>query len=154
MANDITINPATVVGGPVLDTLEIDGAHRELIVLAGELSAQIAAILNAAPSSTDYGLVTRNIPSGTQTVTSTFLSNQAGTWDYYAGTSGTVNVAAGERVLSIAAHATTAATLTIDGGDSIPIPAATQINLVPMGNLVAPTLVFTGTDSYMVEVVS
>lgn len=78
----------------------------------------------------------------------------AGTWAYYAGVSGTVVVAAGRRVIGIAAHATTAGSMTINGGDSIPIPAGTSIAFTPQGNLVAPTLVFTGTDSYAVEVLS
>jgi hypothetical protein len=82
------------------------------------------------------------------------IPNQAGTWAYYAGTSGTVNVTAGQRVLGIAAHATTAGSMTINGGASVPIPAGTGIQFSPVGNLVAPTLVLTGTDSYVIEVVS
>jgi hypothetical protein len=78
----------------------------------------------------------------------------AGTWAYYAGVSGTVNVAAGQRVIGIAAHSTLGGSMTINGGASIPIPANVGISFSPQGNLVAPTIVFTSTDSYAVEVVS
>jgi hypothetical protein len=88
-----------------------------------------------------------NFPSAYQT-------NQAGTWAYYAGVSGTVNISAGQRILGIAAHATTAGSMTINGGASVPIPANSAIQFSPVGTLVAPVLVFTGTDSYTCEVVS
>jgi hypothetical protein len=78
----------------------------------------------------------------------------AGTWDYRAGASGTVNVPAGGRVLGIAAHSAGGGSMTINGGASIPIPANVGIAFTPQGNLVAPTLVFTSTDSYAVEFVT
>jgi hypothetical protein len=93
-------------------------------------------------------------PNQTVGVTSAYQTNQTGTWGYYAGVSGTVNVTAGQRVLGIAAHATTAGSMTINGGASVPIPATTGIQFSPVGTLVAPVLVFTGTDSYACEVVS
>ena len=77
-----------------------------------------------------------------------------GTWDYYAGTSGTVTVGAGRRVLSISAHAATAGSVAINGGAAIPVPAAVGLTLCPEGNLTAPTIVLTGTDSYFVETVA
>lgn len=117
---------------------------RERMQLAGDIAAAIAEVLNAPPSTADYGLVTRTVG----------LPNQAGTWSYYAGASGTVNVSSSERVLGIATHALTAGSFTIDGGDSIPVPANTGIAIQPLGNLVGPTIVFSGTDSYFVEVVS
>lgn len=79
--------------------------------------------------------------------------NERGTWGYVAGVSGTVVIAAGRRVLGIAAYSTAGGTLTINGGDSVVIPAASAIGIAPKGNLVAPTLVFTGTTSYFVEFV-
>jgi hypothetical protein len=78
----------------------------------------------------------------------------AGTWGYYAGASGTVNVSAGQRVIGIAAHSTLGGSMAINGGASVPIPAASGIAIEPFGNLVAPTMVFTSTDAYFVEVVS
>jgi hypothetical protein len=72
-----------------------------------------------------------------------------GVWGYAAGVSGSPSLPAGSRVLALAAHATSAGSLTINGGDSIPIPANTGWGLDGVfGQLVAPTLVFTGTDSY------
>jgi len=46
----------------------LNTVERERMQLAGALAAEIARVLNAAPVGTDYGLVTRNIPSGTQLV--------------------------------------------------------------------------------------
>lgn len=77
-----------------------------------------------------------------------------GDWDYYAGAFGTVAVGVGERVLGITAHATTAGSMTINGGDSIPIPANTSVVFTPERTLTAPTVVFTGTDSYIIEILA
>lgn len=87
-------------------------------------------------------------------VTETNVDKNFGTWAYYAGTNGTVAVTSGQRVLGIGTHATTAGSFTINGGTSIPIPAGVSVNIEPLANLVAPTIVFTGTDSYFIEVVS
>lgn len=79
----------------------------------------------------------------------------SGTWSYLAGVNGTVVVAAGKRVIGIAAYSAAGGTLTIDGGDSVVIPAGASIDIAPMGNLVGPTLVFSaGVTSYFVETVS
>lgn len=77
-----------------------------------------------------------------------------GTWAYYAGVSGSVSVSAGQRVIGIAAHSTAGGSMTVNGGASIPLPATISVAIQPVGNLVAPTIVFTGTDTYMIEVVS
>lgn len=77
--------------------------------------------------------------------------SERGTWDYVSGVSGTVVIAASRRVLRIAAHATIAGSLTINGGNSVPIAAGSTLSIEPKGNLVAPTIVFTGTSSYFVE---
>lgn len=79
---------------------------------------------------------------------------ETGTWSYYGGSVGTVAVSAGQRVIGIAAHATTAGSMSINGGASVPIPANSSLDWEPHGNLVAPSITFTGTDSYVVEVVS
>jgi hypothetical protein len=81
------------------------------------------------------------------------IPDLTGTWAYAAGSSGSRSVVG--RVLGIAAHATAiGATCEIDGGDAIPVPTGAGISLTPVGNLLSPTIVFTGTDSYMVEFVS
>jgi hypothetical protein len=83
------------------------------------------------------------------------LAREGGAWSYMAGMSGTVVVPGGARVLGIATITTDgAASVTINGGPSIGIPANASWELAPRGNLVAPTIVFTGTYSYMVEHVS
>ncbi len=80
------------------------------------------------------------------------VPDEEGSWDYSAGASGTVNIPAGRRVLGIAATGgTAAASLTINGGASVPIPANMSVEFAPRGNLVAPTLVFTSTASFLVE---
>ena len=80
--------------------------------------------------------------------------SERGTWGYVAGVSGTVNIAANRRVIGISAYATVAGSLTINGGDSVPIAAGRTLTIEPKGNLVAPTIVFTGTSSYFVESVA
>ncbi len=77
-----------------------------------------------------------------------------GTWNYYSGVSGTVNISAGQRVLGITAYSTAGGSLTINGGSSIIIPSNTALVFNPLGNLTAPTLVFSSTVSYVVEVVT
>lgn len=97
-------------------------------------------------------------PSGTQTVTD---AQAAGTWGYNAGTAGTLVLTGSKRVLHITAIALeAAATLTINGGDTITIPygatdsVSSELTIEPRGNLTDPTLVFTGTTAYFVEYVS
>lgn len=102
------------------------------------------------------------VPSGTQDVhvtnvpevTEANIDKSFGTWAYYGGTAGTINVSAGQRVLSISCHSTTGGTLQINGGQIIPVPANVGFAINPLGNLVAPTIIYSGTDSYFVEVVS
>src|SRR4030067_3849372 len=48
-------------------TVGANTVERERIEIAGAAAAAIAAVTNSAPT-TEYGVVTRNIPSGTQTV--------------------------------------------------------------------------------------
>jgi hypothetical protein len=80
------------------------------------------------------------------------VPDESGTWAYSAGTSGTVAVAANRRVIGIAAAAVSSgATVQINGGDTVPVPENMSIEVIPRGNLVAPTIVFTGTASYFVE---
>lgn len=79
-------------------------------------------------------------------------TRETGVWDYAAGTNGSMSVALGGRVLSIAALAgTSAASVSINNGDAIPIPAYASWAMEPKGNLVAPMITFTGTTSYTVE---
>lgn len=83
------------------------------------------------------------------------LKRESGTWAYLAGVSGTSAVPVGGRVLSVGAlGGAGAGSVTINGGASIPIPAGTPWSLEPKGNLVSPTFVFTGTQSFTVEYVS
>jgi hypothetical protein len=94
-------------------------------------------------------------PAASAASLATYLPITTGTWSYYAGTSGTINVTSGQRVLGITAHATNAgSTMTINGGQSFPIIANSAFNLTPNGNLTAPTIVFSGTDSYFIETIT
>jgi hypothetical protein len=81
--------------------------------------------------------------------------NERGTWGYVAGVNGTVAVAAGRRVTGISAYSAAGGTVTINGGDSIVIPAGASISISPKGNLQAPTIVFSaGVTSYVIESVA
>lgn len=82
------------------------------------------------------------------------LALSFGSWNYYAGVSGTVQIAAGQRVLAITICSVTASSFTINGGVSVTLPAGICFSVNPGGNLVAPMVVFTGTASYFIEVVS
>jgi hypothetical protein len=78
-------------------------------------------------------------------------TNVTGAWAYAAGTSGTVTLPAGSKVLQISATSLLGGSFTVNGGAAINIPANQQFTLEPRGNLVAPTLVFTSTTAYVVE---
>lgn len=108
------------------------------------------------PSGTQNVVVT-NFPT-TQVIAGTVIEANVdknfGTWAYYSGTSGTIVVGVGQRVLSISCHSTLGGSLTINGGATIPVPANVGFAINPLGNLVAPIIVYSGTDSYFIEVVS
>ena len=113
-----------------------------------------------AVSAASLPLPTGAATSASQTTGNTSLANldsklpdESGTWGYNAGTNGTLAVAANKRILAITATASplTAASMTINAGQSITIPAGTTITISPRANLTAPTLVFTATTSYFVE---
>lgn len=89
---------------------------------------------------------------GSLTTDNPDIPDLTGTWAYDAGVSGVEVIGAGRRVIGIAAHAgILAGSMTINGGDVIPVPANSSITINPYGQLVAPTIVFTGTDSYFIE---
>lgn len=124
-----------------------DSVGNPIISTAGSINANVTnlpAIQDVSIDQTGTNNVVRELN----------VDKNFGTWSYYAGTSGTVVVTAGQRVIGIGTHSTGSGTLTINGGPSVPIPAGISINIEPLGNVVAPTLVFTGTDSYFIEVVS
>lgn len=80
------------------------------------------------------------------------LPDLSGAWGYDSGVSGSVTIGAGRRVLQITAAAgASGATMTINGGQTITLPALTSIAIEPCGNLTAPTIVFTNTSAYFVE---
>jgi hypothetical protein len=95
-----------------------------------------------------WGTVDSNNPLEPVAVT---INRQPGTFSYDSGVSGTVNVGAGKRVIAIAAHSTVGGSMTINGGSTITIPANVSMNIDIQGTLVAPTLVFTNTDTFFVE---
>ena len=135
----IDLNGSTIVVGSV----DIkDSSGNNLNSTAGSLDVNVT-----------NGVAVSNFPSS-QAVTEANVDKNFGTWSYYAGTSGTVIVTGGQRVIGIGCHSTTGGSFTINGGASVPIPTNISINVEPLGNVMAPTIVFTSTDSYFVEVVS
>ncbi len=76
---------------------------------------------------------------------------------YVAGPAGTATLPTGAIVLQIVAHATTAGTIAIFGGASIPVPASSTFTLDVKDTLLSAgasgNIVFTGTDSYFVRYV-
>lgn len=77
-----------------------------------------------------------------------------GAWSYVGGVSGTVVISSGKRIVQISAiGAVGGASLTINGGNTVPIPVNVALTITPQGNLVDPTIVFTNTQGYFVEMV-
>lgn len=62
----ITLNPGT--GGDTLDAEAVGSLKRERMQLAGALLAEVARVQASSPAGTEYALVVRPIPSGTQVV--------------------------------------------------------------------------------------
>lgn len=82
---------------------------------------------------------------------------------YKAGASGTVTLPINARIINIIAHASTSGTVSIFGGDNIPVIGVSGINILFNHQLFvsgnnssvagSQNVVFTGTDSYFVEYV-
>lgn len=80
--------------------------------------------------------------------------SKTGTYGYAAGTNATVVVPANanvSRIWALGAAAGNAATVAVNGGNAVPIMQATTVEMLPNHSLVSPTIVFTGTQSYIVE---
>lgn len=73
------------------------------------------------------------------------------TWGYHAGISGTVVVSASETIMGISAYAASGGSMTINGGDSIPLPAGISVTIQPRAWLYGATIVFTNTNTYIIE---
>lgn len=115
-----------------------------------EENLKIVGTVTTTPSGTQNV----NVTNTSLAVTDANVDRSFGTWAYHAGALGTVVIPAGQRVLGLTAHSVGGGTMVINGGDSITIPANTSFLVQPLGNLVAPTIVFTSTDAYFIEVVS
>lgn len=72
-------------------------------------------------------------------------------WGYIADGSGTVVMTGNKRIYGISASSEAGGTVTINGGDVIIVPAMGSFQFEPQGLLVDPTIVFTGTDTYLIE---
>lgn len=137
MAANIVLNPG--VGGDV-SRAEDFGTCKGSVVK-----------IHTGPVDVDGGPVTAANPLP---VSDPLTTASYGTWDYKAGVSGTPTFGGGSKIRSIIARSLTGGSLTINGGDSIPIPASVGLEINPQGLLVSPTLVFTGTDMYFIEFVT
>lgn len=141
---------------------------RETQVAADPTEAEaLARVKNEAPAVDDYGLVVRvagevftppvEFPSEYPLPASQVqaMTTEHGVWGYTSGVQGTATIPVGARVLQLSAVAgASGATMTINGGDTVTIPALASITIEPKGNLTAPSLVFTSTTGYFVEYVS
>jgi hypothetical protein len=133
------ITPIRVTG-----TLTPTGTQDVNIVSPNPLPVSVTASVLPTGAATEATLLTLE----------TNVAKNYGTWFYYAGVVGTVVVAAGQRVVGISAFSVLGGSLAINGGADITLPPGVAINIEPKGNLIAPTIVFTETDTYIVEVVS
>lgn len=140
-------------GKPPVATERVGDDHYQLLKLVDPTPGSTTPIGTTANPMKVSGTVTASGPL-TDAQLREVTPDLVGTWGYHAGISGTEVIPAGQRVIGIAAHATVAGSMTINGGDSVPIPAQSGIAIQPVGQLVAPTLVFTSTDGYFVETLS
>jgi hypothetical protein len=81
-----------------------------------------------------------------------------GDWGYNSGTSGTVTLTGGKRVLQITAMGLQGSgSFTINGGDVIPLPygstdkVSSSIEILPQANLIDPVIIFSSTAAYFIE---
>lgn len=86
----------------------------------------------------------------TQSIDGKF-TDMSGTWGYVSDISGTETLSGSKRVIGITAVSTAGGTITINGGDTITLPANSSFKMAPQANLVDPTIIFTATNSYVVE---
>ncbi len=89
------------------------------------------------------------------------VTTPQGTWGYASGTSGTETLTGRKQVTRISAIALEAGgTVQINGGDTITIPygstdsVSSAIDVPVHGVLIDPEIIFTGTDSYLVQYVA
>lgn len=164
MADDVVLNPGT--GGDTIAADDVGGIkfQRVKLTLGGEgVNAGDVSTANPVPvSAASLPLPAGAATSANQSTANASLASidgktpdEFGAWGYNAGTAGTLNVAANKRVLAITATSPslTAASMTINGGQTVTIPAGSSITVTPRANLVAPTIVFSGTGAYFVEFV-
>jgi hypothetical protein len=105
-------------------------------------------VIKSPPAAAEYGQVVRI--AGSVSIGISPPAGGTGVWNYKAGVSGTPVLPAGATVTGITAHCAVAGSCSINGGDTIPIPANTAVEIVPDSGLLDPTIVFTGTDAYLV----
>lgn len=144
-------NSADFLEGTSVDTSAGSNLFREGVVVSDESNgAARARVLNAEPATSDYGLTVRTV--GPVRI----IDNKtSGTWGYRSGVDGTPTFPANAKVLQISAASpiATSSTAVINGGNTITVPAGQSVTFEPKGNLITPTIVFTGTASYIVEYV-
>lgn len=142
-------------------TVATNTVFRERVQVTGAVDVEIARVENAAPGSTDYGLVTRNIPSGTQTVSGTVTANQgtaaaiAGKWPVQvtdgtntmptmdaAARAGFVEVTDGTNTASVKAASTAAV-----AADKALVVTLSPNTALPAGSNALGTVSLTGTSA-------
>lgn len=126
------------VGGDTIATDDISGVKHQYVKI------EYGADNSATPVS----------PANPLPISVATLPNEAGTWTYNAGVTGSYSASAGKRVLQITmVGGAGGGTLTINGGDSIPIPQDVSLAISPRANLIAPSMVFSNTTAYFIELV-
>ncbi len=149
----LNAEPTSDVYAAAVRAVGVNAKLDSLIAKPAQLDALTDAQLRATPLVVDTGITQPTTPGDTQPVKDAATS---GTWGYLAGTTGVAIVPTGGRVLQVSAAAgdSTAATFTINGGATVTVPPYRDFTFEPKGNLVAPTLEFTNTTSYVVEYVT
>lgn len=119
------------------------------VTAANPLAVGVVGSITAIGPLTDVQLRASDVPVSDPLTTASY-----GVWDYKAGVDGTPVFGVGSRIRSIVARSLVGGTLSINGGDNIPIPPTVGLEINPQGLIVSPVLVFTNTDMYFVEYVT
>lgn len=122
--------------------------------ITGTTNVNIVSPIPLPISAASLPLPTGASTEATLLTLETDVAKNYGTWGYVSGLDGTVVITGNKRVVGIGAYSLLGGSFTINGGDTITLPSGVAYNIQPNGNLVDPTIIFTGTNTFIIETVS
>lgn len=121
---------------------------------SGTQDVNIVSPIPLPISATTLPLPVGAATEATLLILETNVAKNYGTWGYISGIDGTIVVSGSKRIIGIGAYSLLGGSFTINGGNTITIPSGVAYNIEPKGNLVDPTFIFTGTNTFLIETVS